>query len=34
MAISKCPNPTVFQKSLAINDFYFGSEDWEWYSHS
>jgi choline dehydrogenase-like flavoprotein len=30
MAISKCPNPTVFQKSLAINDFYFGSEEWEY----
>ncbi len=28
MAISKCPNPTVFQKTLAINDFYFGSEEW------
>jgi choline dehydrogenase-like flavoprotein len=28
MAISKCPNPTVFQKSLSINDFYFGSEEW------
>jgi choline dehydrogenase-like flavoprotein len=28
MAISKCPNPTVFQKTLAINDFYFGSRDW------
>jgi len=28
MAISKCPNPTVFQKTLALNDFYFGSEDW------
>ena len=27
MAISKCPNPTVFQKTLGINDFYFGSED-------
>jgi choline dehydrogenase-like flavoprotein len=27
LAISKCPNPTVFQKTLAINDFYFGSED-------
>ncbi len=24
MAISKCPNPTVFQKTLALNDFYFG----------
>jgi len=29
MAISKCPNPTVFQKSLALNDFYFGSKEWE-----
>lgn len=28
MAISKCPNPTVFQKTLGINDFYFGAEDW------
>ncbi len=27
MAISKCPNPTVFQKTLGINDFYFGSDD-------
>lgn len=27
MAVSKCPNPTVFQKTLAVNDFYFGSED-------
>jgi choline dehydrogenase-like flavoprotein len=30
MAMSKCPNPTVFQKTLAINDFYFGSDDWEY----
>jgi choline dehydrogenase-like flavoprotein len=30
MAISKCPNPTVFQKTLGINDFYFGSDDWEY----
>jgi choline dehydrogenase-like flavoprotein len=29
MAISKCPNPTIFQKTLAINDFYFGSKDWQ-----
>jgi choline dehydrogenase-like flavoprotein len=29
MAISKCPNPTVFQKTLAVNDFYFGSKAWE-----
>ena len=28
MALSKCPNPTIFQKSLSVNDFYFGSEDW------
>lgn len=27
MAVSKCPNPTVFQKSLSVNDFYFGSDD-------
>jgi choline dehydrogenase-like flavoprotein len=30
MAISKCPNPTVFQKTLALNDFYFGSAEWEY----
>jgi choline dehydrogenase-like flavoprotein len=30
MAISKCPNPTVFQKSLSVNDFYFGSPDWQY----
>lgn len=30
MAISKCPNPTVFQKSLSLNDFYFGSEEWNY----
>ena len=29
LAISKCPNPTVFQKTLALNDFYFRSKDWE-----
>jgi choline dehydrogenase-like flavoprotein len=28
MAISKEPNPSVFQKTLALNDFYFGSADW------
>jgi choline dehydrogenase-like flavoprotein len=26
MALSKCPNETVFQKTLAINDFYLGPE--------
>lgn len=30
MAISKCPNPTIFQKTLAVNDFYFGSSDWDY----
>lgn len=29
MALSKCPNDTIFQKTLAINDFYFGADDWE-----
>ena len=28
MAISKCSNPTVFQKTLSVNDFYSGSEEW------
>jgi hypothetical protein len=27
MAVSKCLNPTVFQKSLSVNDFYFGADD-------
>ena len=30
MAISKCPNPTVFQKTLSLNDFYRGSADWQY----
>jgi len=30
MALSKCPNPTVFQKTLAVNDFYFGSPEWNY----
>src|SRR5690242_2877715 len=30
MAISKCPNPTVFQKTLSVNDYYFGSRDFEY----
>jgi len=28
MAVSKCPNPTTFQKTLALNDFYFASREW------
>jgi choline dehydrogenase-like flavoprotein len=27
LAISKTPNPTVFQKTLGLNDFYFGDDD-------
>ncbi len=30
MALSKCPNPTIFQKSLSLNDFYFGGEEWQY----
>jgi choline dehydrogenase-like flavoprotein len=30
MAVSRCPNPTVFQKTLGLNDFYFGSPEWEY----
>jgi choline dehydrogenase-like flavoprotein len=30
MAISKCPNPTTFQKTLALNDFYFASKEWSY----
>jgi choline dehydrogenase-like flavoprotein len=30
MAISKCPNPTIFQKTLSINDYYFGASDFEY----
>ena len=30
MALSRCPNPTVFQKTLGLNDFYFGSSDWQY----
>jgi choline dehydrogenase-like flavoprotein len=29
LAISKEPNPTVFQKTLGINDYYFAGEAWE-----
>ncbi|HEX9370246.1 MAG TPA: GMC family oxidoreductase, partial [Roseiflexaceae bacterium] len=30
LAVSKCPNPTVFQKTLGVNDFYFASKEWEY----
>ena len=28
MALSRKPNDTVFQKTLAVSDYYFGSDDW------
>jgi choline dehydrogenase-like flavoprotein len=30
VALAKEPNDTVFQKTLAINDFYFGTPDYDW----
>ena len=30
MAVSKEPNPTRFQKTLAMNDWYFGADDWDY----
>src|SRR5918912_91420 len=30
MAISRCANPTIFQKTLSLNDFYLGAPDWEY----
>jgi choline dehydrogenase-like flavoprotein len=30
LAVSLCPNPTVFQKTLAINDFYLASRDFDY----
>ncbi len=30
MAVSKEPNPTTFQKTLAMNDWYSGSDDWDY----
>jgi choline dehydrogenase-like flavoprotein len=29
LALSKCENPTVFQKTFGLNDFYFASKDWD-----
>lgn len=29
VALSKRPNPTLFGKTLGLNDFYFRSDDWE-----
>jgi choline dehydrogenase-like flavoprotein len=30
LALSREPNPTVFQKTLGVNDFYFGTDDFEY----
>ena len=30
LALSKDENPTVFQKTLGVNDFYFGSDDFDY----
>ena len=30
LAVSRCPNPTIFQKTFGLNDFYFGSDDWDY----
>jgi len=30
MALSKNANPTVFQKTLGLNDFYFAGKEWEY----
>jgi choline dehydrogenase-like flavoprotein len=30
MALMREPNRTVFQKTLAVSDFYFGADDWEY----
>lgn len=29
LAISKTPNPTVFQKTIGLNDFYYASAEWD-----
>jgi len=30
MALMRKPNETVFQKTLAVSDYYFGSDDWDY----
>ena len=30
MALMRAPNETVFQKTLAVSDYYFGSDDWDY----
>src|SRR5947209_2760248 len=29
LALSRCENPTVFQKTFGLDDFYFASKDWD-----
>jgi hypothetical protein len=30
MAVSKCPNPTTFQKTLGVNDYYVPTAEWDY----
>ena len=30
LAVSREPNETIFQKTLALTDFYFGADDWDY----
>ncbi len=30
MGVSKEPNPTIFQKTLALHDWYLGADDWDY----
>lgn len=30
MAVARQPNDTVFQKTLAVSDYYFGADDWDY----
>src|ERR671936_880092 len=30
VALSQSPNPTKFQKTLGVNDYYWGASDWDW----
>ncbi len=30
MALMRAPNDTVFQKTLALSDYYFGADDWDY----
>ena len=30
IAISRIPNPTIFEKTLGVNDYYYGDSEWEY----